>query len=202
MDFKSVGYLIQMQAMSAMKGSESGSLSEGIGSVAFRGVLAAALSPSVQQSSSAVDTPSLSVFQTKPLPVVDVSNQLKTSGGGESVDGYIKDASNKYGVNEQLIRSVVNAESSFNPKAVSHAGAQGLMQLMPDTARGLGVSDPLDPEQNVMGGTKYLRQMLDRYNGDEKLALAAYNAGAGNVDKYGGVPPFKETQQYVKKILG
>jgi soluble lytic murein transglycosylase-like protein len=101
-----------------------------------------------------------------------------------------------------LIHAVIRQESGYDPYAVSHKGAKGLMQLMPATAKRFGVKDVFDPAENVQGGVKYLRQLLDRYDGDRRLALAAYNAGEGAVDRFGGVPPYRETQDYVDRIVG
>jgi soluble lytic murein transglycosylase-like protein len=112
----------------------------------------------------------------------------------------IQEAASKTGVSEDLITAVIQAESAFSPKAVSPVGAQGLMQLMPATARGLGVQNAFDPRQNILGGAEYLRQQLNRFGSVEK-ALAAYNAGPGAVAKYGGVPPYTETRNYVSKIM-
>lgn len=119
----------------------------------------------------------------------------------QHLDAIFKQAADKYGVSESLLKAVAKAESGFNANAVSSAGAIGIMQLMPSTASSLGVTDPYDATQNIMGGAKLLSRLLKKYNGNTSLALAAYNAGSGNVDKYNGIPPFKETQNYVKKVL-
>lgn len=118
-----------------------------------------------------------------------------------TMDDIFAKASMTYGVPLNLLKAVAKAESNFQPEVTSRAGAMGVMQLMPATAEALGVTDPYDAEQNIMGGAKYLSDMLKRYDGDITLALAAYNAGSGNVKKYGGVPPFEETRNYIQKVL-
>jgi soluble lytic murein transglycosylase-like protein len=113
----------------------------------------------------------------------------------------IKTCSDKYGVNQSLVKAVIHAESGYNPNAVSRKGASGLMQLMPGTAKSLKVADRFNPKDNVEGGVKYLRFLLDTFRGDVTLAVAAYNSGLNNVAKYGGIPPFNETRTYVNRVL-
>ena len=115
-------------------------------------------------------------------------------------DQLIRQAAQQHGVSEGLVKAIMHTESGFNINARSPVGAQGLMQLMPATARRFNVSNAYDPQQNIFGGVKYLSWLLKRFNGDTRLAIAAYNAGEGNVDKYGDVPPFRETRDYVKRV--
>ena len=118
------------------------------------------------------------------------------------IEAHIREVAVRYDIQPILVAAIVEAESEFNPRAVSRRGAQGLMQLMPRTASSLGVRNVFDPRENIEGGVRHLRYLLDRYPGNVPLALAAYNAGEKAVDYYGGIPPYAETQQYVQKILG
>ena len=153
---------------------------------------------------SAADGSSAGISPAKTTSGSAFSGMLQravSSGGGKSLDTIFDEASQKYHVPKKLLKAVAKAESGFQADAVSSCGAEGVMQLMPSTAAALGVANPFDAEQNVMGGAQYLSGLLNKY-GDQKLALAAYNAGSGNVAKYGGIPPFAETRNYVQKVLG
>ena len=155
------------------------------------------------QTDAPVDTSP--VTDTPAISSSSATNSTTSSGSvssPENLEEYFKEASETYGVDINLLKAIARQESNFNPSATSSAGAMGVMQLMPSTAKGLGVTNAYDAQQNIMGGAKLMAQNLKKYNGDVSLALAAYNAGGGNVDKYGGIPPFKETQYYVKKVLG
>lgn len=134
-------------------------------------------------------------------PQTKLEKPIKYTVNPKRFNEIIAKASQVYGVNPKLIHSVIRHESNYNPRAVSPAGAMGLMQLIPGTAKRMGVQDAFDPYQNIMGGTKYLRLLLDMFKGNPINAIAAYNAGEHRVIKYGGVPPFPETKQYVKRVI-
>ena len=131
------------------------------------------------------------------------SVKLEASGLSCSaqLDAIFDEAASKYGVDAKFLKAIAKCESDFSTECTSRSGAMGIMQLMPQTAASLGVTNAYDPYQNIMGGARYISEKLAQYNGDKSLALAAYNAGSGNVAKYGGIPPFKETQNYVAKVM-
>jgi soluble lytic murein transglycosylase-like protein len=163
-------------------------------------------------TTSATFASTLRRAEGKPTPVPKANRALPVehipAGVPQDVSGpvpylnEIKAAATQYGVDPALLAAVVKQESNFNPKARSGAGAKGLTQLMDATARGLGVTNSFDPEQSLEGGAKFLGGLLKEFHGDESLALAAYNAGPAAVQKYGGIPPYQETQRYVPKVLG
>lgn len=173
-------------------------------------------SPAAAQIYSWRDADGKLVLSDKPHPGATVTQTYEVQGASSvrattplvstarsaPYEDSITEHSRNQGVAADLVRAVIQVESAFNPTAVSAKGAMGLMQLMPATATELGVRNPFNPHENIRGGVVYLRRLLDRYDGNVELALAAYNAGIGNVEKYGDVPPFKETKNYVKKITG
>lgn len=152
--------------------------------------------PQPPAESQKIDTP----VTAPPSQVEPKSVGPRIQRSAENVQDIVNRASERYGVDSALIKAVIKAESNFNPSAVSHAGAQGLMQLMPATARGLGVHDSFNPEQNVMAGTRFLKDMINRYHGNVDSALAAYNWGPGNVDRKGTSSLPQETREYLAKV--
>ena len=150
------------------------------------------LDANMSQKASASASSPFAIFSSELNPI---------SSGNEDIDHLIETYSEKNGLDSAFVKAVIKQESGFQPKVTSSCGAMGLMQLMPATANSMGVKDAYDPEQNIAGGTKYLKGLLDRFGGDKSLALAAYNAGPNAVAKYNGIPPYKETQNYVKNIM-
>jgi soluble lytic murein transglycosylase-like protein len=151
-------------------------------------------------SDRSIDAPT-DVYAVPGAPSYVTTRPAEPSSERDRFEPLIQEHASRQSLRPELVRAVIQVESGFDPRALSPKGAMGLMQLMPATARSLGVDNPWDPAQNIRGGTKYLRQLLDQYGGNEELALAAYNAGSGAVARYGGrVPPYRETRNYVRKV--
>jgi soluble lytic murein transglycosylase-like protein len=149
-------------------------------------------------SDQKIDGP-IAVYAVEGAPAIRTTRPRSANAG--RFESIVQQHATMQALRPELVRAVIQVESGYNPRATSPKGAMGLMQLMPETARDLGVRDPYDPEENIRGGTRYLRQLLDKYRGNEDLALAAYNAGPGAVAKYGEkVPPYRETKDYVRKV--
>jgi soluble lytic murein transglycosylase-like protein len=177
----------------------------------IQSMISALQTGTVQASPAATSTPATTA--TTATPATSFASQLaaasaptttpvSVAGDTTQYDALIQASAARNGVDPALLKGLIRAESNFDPNAGSSAGAQGLTQLMPGTAAGLGVTDVHDPAQAIEGGAKYLRSQLDAFGGDQTKALAAYNAGPGAVTRYGGVPPYAETQQYVQRVLG
>jgi soluble lytic murein transglycosylase-like protein len=151
-------------------------------------------------SDRSIDRPT-DVYEVEGAPRYVSTTPVESTSARERYEPYVIEHANLQSLRPELVRAVIQVESGYNPRALSPKGAMGLMQLMPETARSLGVKRPYDPEQNIRGGTRYLRLLLDKYDGDEELALAAYNAGSGAVDRHGRrIPPYRETRDYVRKV--
>ncbi|MED3726564.1 lytic transglycosylase domain-containing protein [Priestia filamentosa] len=199
--------LLQLQAFQTMTSNKlpanESSLNSLFSSILSDVLLTSASSPEAEKSSSGTAFLQNQLTFSPPLSVTSPPVQAQASEKRDTpFMDLIHKASEEFGVDAKLIKAVITQESNFKKDAKSSAGALGLMQLMPATSKSLGVLNPLNPLENIRGGTKYLKKMLEKYDEDVSLALAAYNAGPGNVDKYGGIPPFTETKEYVKKVMG
>lgn len=178
----------------------SQSKSLGIAEALYKKITGEEMSPELKVKLKSLNTPELRINENdKEIPKVQPSNEsLKRL---QKYEDLIEEAAKEFGIDKNIIKSIILTESAANHRAVSPAKAKGLMQLMDTTAAEMGVRNVFDPKENIFGGTKYLAKMLRQYNGDLKLALAAYNAGPQNVEKYKGVPPFEETKNYITKVM-
>jgi len=147
-------------------------------------------------------TPVVEDIEPEIKEAVELKSKIDLKAQSTNIDEIIETFSEKYGIDGDFIKAIIKQESGFNTRATSKKGAMGLMQLMPKTAQSLGVIDAYNPSQNIEGGVKYLKSLLDKYDNNKEMALAAYNAGPGAVKKYGGIPPYKETQNYINAIMG
>jgi len=189
-----VARIAELQQLLAQAGCAGGTGAAN-GGASFSDALASA---SLGQAAPAASAASLGAGGT----YLAASDGVTSGGGSAQYDGLVTAAAQRYGIDPALLHGLIQQESGFDPNATSGAGATGLCQLMPSTAAGLGVTDPTDPVQSIDAGARYLKQQLDAFGGDPSLALAAYNAGPGAVHRYGGVPPYPETQAYVQKVMG
>jgi len=211
--YRSLEKNLTAESLAVVKGDDrlTASVFEGIGPPAGRAESSTAAGPHAAAriepadpatAPESVTAPSKAAPDRKPIPAAAPRPKITSDRVLDTYGPAIEEASRKYAVDSTLIYSVIMTESGGNPKAVSPKGAKGLMQLMDATAEQMGVADSLHPHQNIDGGAKYLRQLLNKYDGDLKRTLAAYNAGPGAVDKHRGVPPYAETRRYVDKVMG
>ena len=183
----------------AQKSTSSSASSETDTATSATNTTTASTSTTVGQATNSAASSSANYNTSIDISDVYNSGSLVCS---DELNTYFKEAADLYNVDVKLLKAIAKAESNFNPSDTSSAGAMGIMQLMPNTAKGLGVTNAYDARECIMGGAHYISDKIKAYDGDITLALAAYNAGSGNVKKYGGVPPFTETQNYIKKVLG